>query len=77
MRYLLFLILTACGMDVKVKYDTPPPITVNHNINFNFDQVKSYCEQSCKVDNFNEDDVNTCTNKCFLNFMELFSKGAL
>lgn len=68
MRYALFLVLlSSCGMDIKVE-----PITVNHEINF--DGIRKYCDEHCATTDPTND---LCSDNCYDSFIQLIMSGVL
>ena len=78
MKYTILLaslLLSGCGMEVKVDPVKVDPITVTHKFTFDLDQVFNYCGIQCNSPGLTPDQVQACTSSCASNFVHFFSQG--
>lgn len=68
MKYLLLILLfTGCGVRVSVD---PVEVNVNHRIDLQ--KLEQYCLDKCASEYTDVDEVKTCVNKCYKDFLDVF-----
>lgn len=69
----LLLLLVSCGINVHVDPIKTDPIKVEHTVTIDYNLVNTYCTSKCAATSSDPTVVDSCTNDCFRNFIDVLT----